>query len=125
MIASSAIQTWVSLVRHVLNLHYIGGQSISVFVHNYLPVEHPLHRLLWPHVAGTLAVNWAASRNFVGPNKVGVFNYGPSWEGGKPQIPSGWAAFEWEDYDLPEIFGAEVRKNSSIRADTRTEKMPF
>ena len=104
MIASAALHTWVSMVRHVLNLHYVAAQGLSILVHNHLPFDHPIHRLLWPHVAGTLAVNWGATRNFVGPNTIGVHNYAVSWEGWQKLIPAGWGAFTWEDYDIPEVY---------------------
>jgi hypothetical protein len=104
LVAGAALHTWTSLVRHVLNLHYIAGQGLSIFVHNHLPFDHPIHRLLWPHVAGTLAVNWGATKNFVGPYTVGVQNYAVSWAGWQKLIPAGWEAFRWEDYDIPEVF---------------------
>lgn len=104
IIAGAALQTYVGMVRHVLNLHYIAGQSLSVLVHNLLPFEHPVHRMLWPHVAGTLFVNWGASVNFVGPHTIGVHNYAPSWNGWKTLIPAGWKAFTWEDYDIPDVY---------------------
>lgn len=104
LMAGAALQTYVGMVRHVLNLHYIAGQALSVLVHNHLPFEHPVHRMLWPHVAGTLFVNWTASVNFVGPNTLGVHNYAPSWKGWQQLIPAGWEAFEWEEYDIPDVF---------------------
>ncbi len=104
VIAAAGLHNYVGMVRHVLNLHYVGAQALAVLVHNHLPFDHPLHRLLWPHVAGTLAVNWTATTNFVGPHALGVQNYAPTWEAWKKLIPAGWAAFAWEDYDIPETF---------------------
>ena len=104
LIAGAALQTWVSLVRHVLNLHYVAGQGLAVLVHNHLPFDHPVHRMLWPHVAGTLFVNWGASMNFAQPNTIGVHNYAVSRKGWEQLIPAGWAAFAWEDYDLPDVY---------------------
>ncbi len=104
VIASAGLHNWVGMVRHVLNLHYVAAQGLSILVHNHLPFEHPIHRLLWPHVAGTLLVNWGATKNFVGPNTIGVHNYAPSWNGWLKLIPVGWGAFTWEDYDIPDVY---------------------
>lgn len=104
LVASAAMQNYVGNVRHVLFLHYVAAQAIAVLVHNHLPWHHPLTRLLIPHAAGTLAVNWSANRNFMGPNRVGEQNYAFTWKGLQQLVPIGFKAFEWEGYNMPEVF---------------------
>jgi hypothetical protein len=104
LVASAAMQNFVGMVLHVINLHYIAAQSLAVLVHNFLPWEHPLHRLLYPHVAGTLAVNWSANKSFMGPNAIGVHTYAFTWKGLQQLAPIGLQAFDWAEYTFPDVF---------------------
>jgi hypothetical protein len=101
LVASAAMQNYVGTVRHVLNLHYVAAQGISVLVHNHLPWHHPVTRLLLPHAAGSLAVNWSANRNFMGPNRIGEQTYAFTWKGIQQLVPIAFQAFDWAGYNLP------------------------
>jgi hypothetical protein len=103
IVASAAMHNWVANVRHVIFLHYCAGQHVSVLVHNHLPWSHPLHRLLYPHVAGTLAVNWAANASFMGPGRIAEHTYAFTWKGLQQLVPVAFRAFSWEEYDIPEV----------------------
>lgn len=105
IVASAAMHNWVATVRHVLFLHYVAAQHLAVLVHNHLPWEHPLHRLLYPHVAGTLTVNWSASASFMWPARIAEDTYAFTWKGIQQLVPIGFGAFRWDDYDIPEVFG--------------------
>ncbi len=56
-IALCAATTHTALVRHWTWTHLIGGESFSAATRNHLPPDHPLCRLLWPHMVGTHASN--------------------------------------------------------------------
>lgn len=52
-IAACAINNHVSLVRHFNGVHLAIGTKFSIATRNNLPPDHPLCRLLWPHLYGT------------------------------------------------------------------------
>lgn len=52
-LALCAATTHLSLVRHLNWTHLIGGTAIALATRNHLPANHPVRRLLWPHVYGT------------------------------------------------------------------------
>lgn len=48
-----AVSTHVSLVRHFNWVHLASGAQLAIATRNHLPKDHPLCRLLWPHIFGT------------------------------------------------------------------------
>jgi arachidonate 15-lipoxygenase len=52
-IALCAATTHVSLVRHFNGVHLAAGAPFAIATRNNLPPDHPLRRLLWPHMYGT------------------------------------------------------------------------
>ncbi|MCW5797376.1 MAG: hypothetical protein KIT40_02660 [Nitrospira sp.] len=60
-IAMCAATTHTALVRHWTWTHLIGGEYFSAATRNHLPPDHPLCRLLWPHMVGTHASNRLAT----------------------------------------------------------------
>jgi hypothetical protein len=48
-----AVTTHVSLVRHFNWVHLAAGGPLAIATRNSLPANHPLRRLLWPHMYGT------------------------------------------------------------------------
>jgi hypothetical protein len=52
-IALCAASTHLSLVRHFNWVHLAAGGALAIATRNSLPPEHPLFRLLWPHIYGT------------------------------------------------------------------------
>ena len=48
-----AITTHVSLIRHFNGVHLALGAKFSIATRNQLPHDHPLCRLLWPHIYGS------------------------------------------------------------------------
>ena len=52
-LALCAITTHVSLVRHFNGVHLAIGAKFSIATRNHLPHDHPLCRLLWPHIYGS------------------------------------------------------------------------
>jgi hypothetical protein len=52
-VALCAATTHVSLVRHFNWVHLAAGGSFAIATRNCLPADHPLRRLVWPHMFGT------------------------------------------------------------------------
>lgn len=60
--ALCAASTHVSLVRHFNWVHLAGGASLALATRNSLSPDHPLFRLLWPHIFATLHSNDIVTR---------------------------------------------------------------
>jgi hypothetical protein len=52
-LALCSLTTHVSLVRHFNGIHLAIGAKAAIVTRNALPVQHPLFRLLWPHIYGS------------------------------------------------------------------------
>jgi arachidonate 15-lipoxygenase len=52
-IAMCGLSTHLSLVRHFNWVHLVSGDPLALVTRNYLPVDHPIRRLLQPHVYAT------------------------------------------------------------------------
>jgi hypothetical protein len=52
-IALCTLSTHLSLVRHFDWIHLAAGGAFAISTRNHLPANHPLCRLLWPHIFGT------------------------------------------------------------------------
>ncbi len=52
-LALSAASTHLSLVRHFGWIHIGGGGPLAVATRNHLPHDHPVRRLVWPHLYAT------------------------------------------------------------------------
>jgi hypothetical protein len=52
-LALCAVTTHLSLVRHFNWIHLVAGARLAMITRNHLPADHPVRRLLWPHVYGT------------------------------------------------------------------------
>jgi hypothetical protein len=61
-IALCAASTHLSLVRHFNWVHLAGGAQLAIATRNRLPKDHPLFRLLWPYIYGTLQSNDMVTR---------------------------------------------------------------
>ncbi|WP_437803517.1 lipoxygenase family protein [Sorangium sp. So ce693] len=55
--ALCAVTTHLSLVRHFNWIHLAAGGPLAIATRNDLPPDHPLRRLLWPHVHHTQLSN--------------------------------------------------------------------
>jgi hypothetical protein len=61
-IALCAATTHLSLVRHFNWVHLAGGAQLAIATRNSLTRNHPLFRLLWPYIVGTLQSNDMVTR---------------------------------------------------------------
>jgi hypothetical protein len=52
-LALCAATTYASLIRHFNWVHLAVGGPFAIATRNCLPANHPLRRLLWPHMFGT------------------------------------------------------------------------
>lgn len=48
-----SVTTYVSLIRHFCGVHLAIGAQIAIATRNRLSQDHPLLRLLWPHIYGS------------------------------------------------------------------------
>jgi hypothetical protein len=102
LIASAGLQTYTVFVKHLVHLHFCAAQPLAVLVHNLLPWEHPLARLLFPHTAGSLLVNWRANRSLLGPHGAVQAAYSYTWSGVKDLFHHALTTFDYADYDIPD-----------------------
>jgi arachidonate 15-lipoxygenase len=58
-LAVCAATTHMSLTRHFNYVHLISGNHWEIATRNYLPADHPLYRLVWPHIFNSLFTNYA------------------------------------------------------------------
>jgi hypothetical protein len=61
-LAVCAATTHLALTRHFNYVHLISGNHWDVATRNRLPSDHPLYRLLWPHVFNSLYTNYGVTR---------------------------------------------------------------
>lgn len=66
-LALCAITTHVSLVRHFNWVHLAAGGPLAIATRNYLAADHPLRRLLWPHMFGTQYSNELVTKGQMAP----------------------------------------------------------
>jgi arachidonate 15-lipoxygenase len=58
-LAVCATTTHMSLTRHFNYVHLISGNHWELASRNNLPPDHPLYRLIWPHIFNSLFTNYA------------------------------------------------------------------
>ena len=56
-IAVCAITSDTAMIRHFNWLHLTAGPVLEAATRNHLPAQHPVRRLVWPHVFGTHSGN--------------------------------------------------------------------
>jgi hypothetical protein len=101
LIFSCAMQTWTVIVGHLVHVHYLTTGAFAAAAQLELPWSHPLRRLLEPHLAGTLLVNWRANHNLLGPTGAVQSAYTYPWSELTTLLDRGVEAFDPTLYDLP------------------------
>lgn len=66
-LALCAVTTHLSLVRHFNWIHLVAGSHLAMATRNHLSPDHPLRRLLWPHVYGTQSSNQVVTGPLMSP----------------------------------------------------------
>lgn len=61
-VAICAATTHLALTRHFNYVHLIGANHWDVTVRNHLAPDHPVYRLVWPHIANGLYTNYGITR---------------------------------------------------------------
>lgn len=76
-LALCAATTHMSLVRHFNWLHLALGGPLAMATRNELPADHPVRRLLWPHVYGTQSGNQIVTKGqmSMGGDFDGIFSF--------------------------------------------------
>ena len=101
LVFACAMQTWTVIVAHLLHVHYLTTGAVAAAAQRDLPWAHPIRRLLEPHLAGTLLVNWRANRNLLGRNGAVQSAYTYPYEPLMELFGRGVRAFDPSLYDLP------------------------
>jgi hypothetical protein len=101
LIFACSMQTWTVVVAHLVHVHYLTTGAVAAAAQLALPWSHPLRRLLEPHVAGTLLVNWRANRNLLGPRGAVQSAYSYPWSSLVTLVGRGVEGFDPTLYDLP------------------------
>jgi len=60
-LALCAATTHTSLVRHYNWVHLVPGAAFAIATRSEFPTDHPLKRLLWPHIFRTQFSNWVTT----------------------------------------------------------------
>jgi hypothetical protein len=60
-LAVCAATTHTALIRHFMAVHLVSGDHWDVATRNQLPTDHPLYRLLWPHIFNSFYTNYAVT----------------------------------------------------------------
>lgn len=60
-LALCAATTHTSLVRHYNWVHLVPGAAFAIATRSALPTDHPVKRLLWPHIFRTQFSNWVTT----------------------------------------------------------------
>lgn len=68
ILAVCAATTQMSLTRHFNYVHLVSGNHWDVAARNHLDVDHPLYRLVWPHISNGLYTNYGITRVQLLPN---------------------------------------------------------
>jgi arachidonate 15-lipoxygenase len=66
-LALCAATTHVSLVRHFNWVHLAAGGALAIATRNCLPADHPLRRMLWPHMFRTQYSNQLVTMGQMAP----------------------------------------------------------
>ena len=61
LLAVCAATTHLALARHFMAVHLVSGDHWDVATRNHLPIDHPLYRLLWPHIFNSFYTNYAVT----------------------------------------------------------------
>jgi hypothetical protein len=62
MLAVCAATTHLALYRHFNAVHLVSGDHWDTAARNRLPQDHPLYRLLWPHIFNSFYTNYGITR---------------------------------------------------------------
>ncbi len=75
--AVCSVTTHAAMVRHFNWLHLTAGQPLEAATRNRLPANHPIRRVLWPHVFGTHAGNALVTDVLLSPGGdfEGIFSF--------------------------------------------------
>ena len=67
-LAVCAATTHLALTRHFHYVHLISGNHWDMATRNHLPIDHPLYRLIWPHMFNSLYTNFGITRGQLLPD---------------------------------------------------------
>jgi len=76
-LAVCAATTHLSLTRHFNYVHLVAANHWDVVARNHLPSDHPLYRLMWPHLTNGLYTNYGITQSQMLPDGdfVNIFSF--------------------------------------------------
>ena len=98
-IALCALTTHCGLVRHFNGVHLTFGSALALTARNALPADHPLLRLLWPHIFGTQYSNEMATLSQLDPAGDFAQMYSYTLKGLYDAFEQTYARLRLSDYD--------------------------
>jgi arachidonate 15-lipoxygenase len=98
-IALCALTTHCGLIRHFNGVHLTFGSALAIATRNALPADHPLLRLLWPHVYGTQYSNEMATLSQLDPDGDFAQMYSFTLRGLYDAFERTYATLRLSDYD--------------------------
>jgi len=98
-IALCALTTHCGLIRHFNGVHLTFGSALAIAARNTLPADHPLLRLLWPHIYGTQYSNEMATLSQLDPGGDFAQMYGFTLRGLYDAFERTYANLRLSDYD--------------------------
>jgi hypothetical protein len=110
-IALCALTTHCGLVRHFNGVHLAFGSPLSITARNAFPFDHPVLRLLWPHIYGTQFSNEMATLSQLHPDGDFAQMYGFTVQGLYDTFERTFPHLRLEDYDP-----IAYRETSGLRA---------
>ncbi|HVG77289.1 MAG TPA: hypothetical protein VNF03_04060 [Patescibacteria group bacterium] len=106
-LALCAVTTDVSMVRHFNGVHLAAGGPLAIATRNCLPADHPLRRMLWPHMFGTQYSNELVTKGQMAP--------GGDFDSIFSLTHRGMCALFQETYEQYNLIGLDPRRDGERR----------
>jgi hypothetical protein len=120
-IALCALTTHCGLVRHFNGVHLTFGSALAIAARNTLPPDHPLLRLLWPHIYGTQYSNEMATLSQLDPDGDFPHVYSFTLRGLYDLFERSYARLRLSDYDPVEYAQTSGLSAAGIQAPSASD----
>ncbi|MSP56997.1 MAG: hypothetical protein EXR69_15555 [Myxococcales bacterium] len=101
LIGAAGMQTWLAIGPHLVHTHTLAGGALATAAVTALGVDHPVRRLLAPHIAGTLRANDWLGKTVWGPYGTIQAVYSFPWSSVQTLIARAIAQLDRVRFDLP------------------------
>jgi arachidonate 15-lipoxygenase len=120
-IALCALTTHCGLIRHFNGVHLTFGSALAIAARNALPADHPLLRLLWPHIYGTQYSNEMATLSQLDPDGDFAQMYSFTLRGLYDLFERTYAALRLSDYDPVAYLDASGLREAGIASGSASD----